>query len=245
MEEKAPRKTAIVFSGGGLFGAWQAGVWAELQDRVEPDLVVGASVGALNGYAVACGADGGRLASMWRDPGLADFSKLGQNIETMMGHFSPKIPFALTVTDLLRMRPVIFQGEEITPRHMAASCAIPMVFQQYWINGRLCSDGGLLNPLPVWAAIELGATHVIAVHALPEIPGWWMKPIVTTFRWFAGFNPPLPKGVQLDLILPARHPIGGLRDAIRYRPENIERWIAEGRADAVRKNISILDCPRG
>ncbi len=237
-------KTALVFSGGGLFGAWQAGVWSALEGRVRPDLVVGASVGALNGYAVACGANSDRLASMWRDPKLADFSKLEENIQSLMSQFSPRIPFALTVTDLLRMKPIIFQGGEITWRHMAASCAIPIVFKQYRIGGRLCSDGGLLNPLPVWAAIQLGATHIVAVHALPEIPGWWMKPIVTAFRMFAGYNPRPPQNVQIDLILPKRHPIGSLSDAIRYKTENIERWIEEGRADGAAKNISILDCPR-
>src|SRR5215472_12335740 len=204
------KKTAVVFSGGGLFGAWQAGVWDVLQNRVEPDLIVGASVGALNGYAIACGATGERLASMWRDPELGDFGSLDKNIETMMGQFRPKIPFALTVTDLLRMRPVIFQDSEITPRHMAASCAIPIVFKQHWIGGRLCSDGGLLNPLPLWAAVELGATHIVAVHALPESPGSWIKQMVKVFRWFAGYRPPLPSGVQGDVILPTRQLIGRL-----------------------------------
>ena len=51
-------KRAIVFSGGGMFGAWQAGVWRGLvsERRWDPDLVVGASVGSLNGYAISGGA---------------------------------------------------------------------------------------------------------------------------------------------------------------------------------------------
>jgi len=123
---------------------------------------------------------------------------------------------------------------------MAASCAIPLVFRQYWIGGRLCSDGGLLNPLPVWAAVQLGATHIVAVHALPQIPGWWLKPIVKGFRSVAGYNPAKPEHIQLDLIAPPA-PLGGVNDAVRWKRENIERWIDEGR-EAGRKTISILKC---
>src|SRR5437667_282201 len=54
-------RTALVLSGGGMFGAWQAGAWKALASRFQPDLVVGASVGSLNGYAIAGGASGQAL----------------------------------------------------------------------------------------------------------------------------------------------------------------------------------------
>jgi NTE family protein len=227
-------KLALVFSGGGLFGAWQAGVWAGIEARIRPDLVVGASVGALNGYAVACGASGEHLGSLWRDPELTEFGKLPENIRAQMDHYQPRTDFAVTVTDLLRMKPLVFQNGEVTWRHMAASCAIPGVLRQYWIDGRLCSDGGLLNPLPVWAAVQLGATHIVAVHALPQIPGWWLKPVVKGFRKVAGYNPVTPQEVHLDVIMPP-YPLGGVSDAIRWKRENIERWLQEGRDQGLEK----------
>jgi len=46
-------KTALVLSGGGMFGAWQAGAWSALAPAFQPDVVVGASAGSLNGYAIA------------------------------------------------------------------------------------------------------------------------------------------------------------------------------------------------
>src|SRR5271154_3428513 len=98
-------KLALVFSGGGLFGAWQAGVWAGIEDRVRPDLVVGVSVGALNGYAVACGASGELLSSMWRERDLTDFGRLPQTIQAQMARYQPRTGFAVAVTDLLRMKP--------------------------------------------------------------------------------------------------------------------------------------------
>ena len=233
-------KLALVFSGGGLFGAWQAGVWAGIEARVRPDLVVGVSVGALNGYMVACGASGERLCAMWREKELTKFESLPENIRFMMSQQRPRTDFAVAVTDLLRMKPLMFQNDEITWRHMAASCAIPGVFRQYWIDGHLCSDGGLLNPLPIWAAVRLGATHIVAVHALPQIPGP-LKPVVKGFRFVAGYNPTTPATIQVEMIMPPR-PLGGLNDAIRWKSENIERWLDQGYQQGLAKNISIPNC---
>ncbi len=47
---------ALVLSAGGMFGAYQAGVWKALSRSFHPDLIVGASVGALNSWAILAGA---------------------------------------------------------------------------------------------------------------------------------------------------------------------------------------------
>src|ERR1035441_141443 len=59
---------ALVLSAGGMFGAYQAGAWNVLSRRFRPDLVVGASVGALNGWAIAGGCSAAELLDMWRAP---------------------------------------------------------------------------------------------------------------------------------------------------------------------------------
>jgi predicted acylesterase/phospholipase RssA len=232
-------KRALVLSGGGLFGAWQAGAWRALADRFQPDLVVGASVGSLNGYAIAGGATPDELAEFWRQPASANFSRLPLTIRALMERYSPRVEYAVVLTDLLRLKPRVFQGDEITWRHLAASCAIPGVLKQYKIGGRWHSDGGLLNPLPVWAAVELGATQIVALHALPVIPALWMRPFVKGFRHVAGHNPPLPPGVELTMISTGS-PIGSMTDALRWKRENIERWLEMGH-EAV-ENISIRIC---
>src|SRR5208282_1026932 len=66
-----PLRRALVLSGGGMFGAWQAGAWATLATRTHFDLVVGASVGALNGYSIACGISPLELRRIWLDPSFA------------------------------------------------------------------------------------------------------------------------------------------------------------------------------
>jgi NTE family protein len=71
---------ALVLSGGGLFGAWQAGAWAALEGTIAPDLVVGTSVGALNGAVIASGASAAHLRQLWLDPSLAELRALALNV---------------------------------------------------------------------------------------------------------------------------------------------------------------------
>jgi predicted acylesterase/phospholipase RssA len=220
---------ALVLSGGGLFGAWQAGAWSALAERIRPDLIVGASVGSLNGYLIAGGASPDDLRGLWLDPGFGKFRDLHPNIRSMIARFPLRTSFALTVTDLLRMKPRIFRDAEITWRHLAASCALPGVLPQIRIGGRLYSDGGLLNPLPVWAAAELGATRIVALHALPELPSAWLRVMAKPFR--GRYNPPLPAGVEVNIIGPSRT-LGTLSDSIHWKRDNIERWLALGAQDA-------------
>jgi NTE family protein len=232
-------KTALVLSGGGLFGAWQAGAWRALSHRFAPDLVVGASVGSLNGYAIACGASPDELAEFWLQPENARFRNLPATIQNLMTRHSPRIEFAVVLTDALRLKPKIFRGAEITWRHLAASCAIPGVLRHYRIGGRWYTDGGLLNPLPVWAAAELGATRILALNALPQIPSALLKPFVKGFRRVAGHHPPLAAGVRL-VTLETDGALGSMSEALRWRRDNVERWMELGHAAA--KNISIPDC---
>ena len=224
-------RVALVLSGGGMFGAWQVGVWRAISHRVKPDLIVGASVGSLNGYAIAGGASPEELSRFWLQPELATLGRLPDTIQDLMKRYPLRCEYALVLTDLLRLKPKIVRNADVTWRHLAASCAIPLVLPQRRIDGRWYTDGGLLNPLPVWAAVELGATHIVALHALPEVPSRWLRPFVKGFRRVAGHHPPVPAGVELRIIQPAS-PLGSLSDALHWRRENIERWLDQGFAAA-------------
>jgi len=232
-------KRALVLSGGGNFGAWQAGVISGLPSVLQPDLIVGASVGSLNGYAIAGGATPEELCAFWMRPEIGRLRRLPETIRLLMERYPLRVDYALTLTDLARMKPKIVLGRDVTWKHLAASCAIPGLLPQQRIGGRWYSDGGLLNPLPVWAAVELGATEIIAVQALPEIPTSVLKPIVKGFRMLFGHHPPLPSGVELVTIEP-EIALGSVRDALVWKEENISRWIQQGREAG--KNISIPNC---
>src|ERR1700748_3289584 len=67
--------TAFVLGGGGLLGAHEVGMLRALADAgIKPDLVVGTSIGAINGAFVAADPDGSaqRLAELWGSEALRD-----------------------------------------------------------------------------------------------------------------------------------------------------------------------------
>ena len=69
-------KVAFVLGGGGHLGAHEVGMLRALLERgIAPDLVVGTSIGAINGAAVAADptpAAVERLSEMWRDVARSD-----------------------------------------------------------------------------------------------------------------------------------------------------------------------------
>jgi predicted acylesterase/phospholipase RssA len=232
-------KSALVLSGGGMFGAWQAGAWRVLEPVFRPDLVVGASVGSLNGYAIASCWSAGDLCAWWQRPGVAAFKSLPETIRALMAARPLDIEYAAVLVDLLRVKPRTVCGPEVTAQHLYASCAVPGAVLPKRVDGRWYLDGGLLNPLPVWAAVELGATHIVALNALPEVPTALLRPFVNAFRAVFGHRPSLPAGIELVTLSPSRR-LGSMRDAMRWKQDNIERWILQGEADA--KNISFPNC---
>jgi len=232
--------TALVFSAGGLWAAWEVGAWSVLRERFRPDLIVGASAGAWNGWAVAGGCTPQELARMWLDPATGGVMRFGLHstgflqgaplrakARELFEQFQPRVPFALTIVELPRLRSLIVRDGDITWQHLAASCAIPFGFPPVKIAGRRYVDGGLRAGLPLWAAEELGATRAIALNVL-NTPGFRL--LHTAMRGKrAGTS------LKVVRIEPSRR-LGSLRDALRWNAANIERWIAQGEQDA--KSIS-------
>src|SRR4029079_2148395 len=117
---------------------------------------------------------------------------------------TPRIRFAITATEVPRMKPRIFSDAEITWQHLAASCARPFALPQVRIGSHWYSDGGLLGALPLWAAAELGAKRIIGLQALPQSPSWLLNQWVRGFRGVAGHNPPVPPGINVHEIRPGQ-----------------------------------------
>jgi predicted acylesterase/phospholipase RssA len=166
---------------------------------------------------------------------------LGRAIAELVSH-PLKLDYAVVLTDMLRMKPVTVPGPHITASHLAASCAVPFAKLPVHVDGRWYLDGGLLNPLPAFAAVELGATDILAIHALPKLPGSVLPVLAKPFLAVFGHKPPLPSGIRLATIA-APQRLGTWRDAIYWNEANARRWLCEGAADA-QKNISTLDCLR-
>lgn len=224
-------RTALVLSAGGLFGAYQAGAWQALADHFVPDLIIGASIGALNGWAIAGRCDPGELIDRWRNLNFR-FRSTRQMIRAIHASYQPQIEFGLVITDTLKLRPKVIR--DVTWQHLAASAAIPGLFAQPRIDGRYYCDGGLLCALPLWAAVEMGAERIIAIDALPKMPSAIVRKLAGAIRRLAPFRPIVPKSIQVTHIAPTE-PLGSVKDALHWNRENAERWINQGIADAKKK----------
>lgn len=189
-----PRPLAFVLSGGGAYGATQVGMLRALAEAgVVPELVVGASVGALNGVVVAAHADDAadRLADVWRrinrrtifgggsvravatllrtrsslcQPDLLA-GLIGEHIEHETFEGLP-VPFAAVATDLFTGEPELLSTGKIGPA-LLASAAIPGVFPRVEIDGRHYVDGGVSANVPIRQAIAFGAASVLVLDANP------------------------------------------------------------------------------
>ena len=242
-------KTALVLSAGGYFGAYQAGVWDSLYTRFQPDMVIGASVGALNGWPIASGCTPAQLAQEWLEPETARLLRfhakpglrncwfepepLLAKARHIHASYSPKLPFALVVVELPWLRRRLIRAAGVDPHHLLATCSIPLLFPSVTIDGRRFTDGGMIENMPLWAAAEMGATRIIAIDALPSVTPWWVQAGSRVLRR-ALPQKKLPPQTEVLIIRPSEY-LGTAQDAIVWKRENIERWIALGKRDADRQ----------
>ena len=180
-------KTAFVLTGGGSLGAVQVGMLrALLASGVQPDFVVGASVGAINASYFAClpNTEGiANLEKIWaglrrsdifpftlasvigllRNPGsLVDSRGLRRVIEANLPCAKlqdTKIPLTIMATDLRGIGVGLSTGPAVEA--ILASSAIPGIFPPVQIGGELLMDGAVAANTPVRLAAQLGASRII------------------------------------------------------------------------------------
>jgi NTE family protein len=224
--------TALVLSAGGMYAAWEVGVWKALRDRVDIDLVVGASAGAWIGWAIAGGATPDELERDWLDPatgrilawgphstGVLRPDELHRKSRELHARYRPQIPCGVTVVEVPRLRARLVRDSEITWQHLAASCSIPFCFPPVRIDGQHFVDGGLLGALPLWAAEAMGATRAIAVNSL-------IHPLFRVAHSVLDRRAP-SAALEVTRIEPSE-PLGSLRNAVVWNRPVIERWLALG-----------------
>jgi NTE family protein len=182
-------KTAFVFAGGGSLGAVQVGMLRVLlASGVQPDFVVGASVGAINAsyFASLPTAEGvANLEKIWtglqrsdifpftlasvigllRHPGnLVDPGSLRRIIETNLPCArleDTQIPLTIMATNLQGMGVRLSTGSTVDA--ILASTAIPGIFPLVEINGEPLMDGAVAANTPMRLAAELGASQIIVL----------------------------------------------------------------------------------
>lgn len=186
-----PRPIAYVLGGGGSRGAVQLGMMRALKGTdLRPDLVVGTSVGALNGAILASQPDDAeeRLELIWARidrqqvfPGGAVRQTLSatrshrpyvfdsEPLSDLLGEYLPvdtieelEVPFAAVATDLDTGARVELDSGDLRSA-LLASTAIPIAFPWVERDGRRLVDGGLVCNVPVRQAVDRGARSVIVL----------------------------------------------------------------------------------
>lgn len=183
-------RIGLALGGGAARGFAHIGVIKALESQhIDADVVVGTSAGSLVGALYAAGNDGFALQKLalamdeatisdWSVPFFAKVAGVlkGEGVQNYVNkalNNQPiekfKIPFGAVATDLKTGQPILFQrgNAGIAVR---ASSAVPGVFQSVKVGDHLYVDGGLVSPVPVRFARQMGADFVIAVNisANPE-----------------------------------------------------------------------------
>jgi NTE family protein len=183
---------AFVLGGGGVLGAHEVGMLRALAEAgVQPDLILGTSIGAVNGAFFAAdptveGVD--RLTGVWADSNMADFSAgaLARRITTLarsgthlesFPHLRQRLAEALPVArveDLLVRFQCVAASIERAAEHwfdrgelapvLLASCAVPGILPPVRIGDEHFIDGGIVNSIPVSRAVQLGAREIYVLQ---------------------------------------------------------------------------------
>ena len=190
-DPEAPQLVAYVLGGGGDLGANEVGMLRALLERdIVPDLIVGTSIGAINGAAIA--ADPSlqmldRLEAVWRRLGKERIFdspfRIASTLIRERTHLNTDLPLRRLLERLLPVRTfeelaVPFQcvaaNIERAAEHwftegclidaIVASSAVPGLLPVVEIGGEHFMDGGIVNSIPIERAIALGATELYILH---------------------------------------------------------------------------------
>jgi NTE family protein len=191
-EPAIAKRTGFVLGGGGKWGAVEVGMLDALVEHgIRPDLIVGCSIGAINGAAFAAQPDRAgidRLRQFWleasdqniidsaitdriravvgRRSHLFDTDQLRSAIEALVGDSTfadLRVPYQCVASSIEHAAEHWFDSGPLTPALLASS-AIPVLFPAVKVGDEHFYDGGLVNSIPIDRAVELGATTVYVLQ---------------------------------------------------------------------------------
>lgn len=185
--------TAFVLGGGGVLGATEVGMLKALFEHgITPDLVVGTSVGALNGAVIAQDPARSveRLENLWSSVAsgetkvyeggavvqarrvfrtgthLYSSEPLREWLTDEIGDITfddLKIRFQCVAANIERASEFWFSTGRLVDAVMA-SAAVPGLLPPAEVNGEHFLDGGIVNSIPVGRAVELGARRIFVLQ---------------------------------------------------------------------------------
>ncbi|HEY3015897.1 MAG TPA: patatin-like phospholipase family protein [Nocardioides sp.] len=186
-------KTAFVLGGGGVLGAVEVGMLKALFEYdVAPDLILGTSVGALNGALVARDPSPtviDRLTQLWTNVGTARrvyptqplktvrravtsgthvFSDrpMRQRLEEEFGDLTFEelaVELQVCAASIERSAEHWFTSGPLVPA-VVASAAVPGLLPPAKVGDEHFLDGGIVNSIPIGRAVRLGAERIFVLQ---------------------------------------------------------------------------------
>jgi NTE family protein len=192
MTAARPPKIAFVLGGGGVLGAHEVGMLRALAERaIEPGVVLGTSVGALNGALFAADPTAGgveHLTRLWSETNLAEMSagtlfrristlaRTGTHLQSLtevrqrLVEVLPverveqlTVPFQCVAASIERAAEHWFDSGALADV-VLASCSVPGILPPIKIGDEHFIDGGIVNSIPVNRAVTLGATEIYVLQ---------------------------------------------------------------------------------
>lgn len=255
-----PPRIGLALGGGAARGFSHIGVIQVLEENgIRADLVAGTSAGSLVAALYASGKTGAELGMMamtmdegaitdWAYPtrGLIRGEALARFVREQTGGKAieqMKLPLGIVATDLDSGAPILFQRGD-TGAAVRASSAVPAVFQPVRIGSREYVDGGLVSPVPVRFARQMGADLVVAVDisAVPDgaPTGDAMRMLLQTFSIMSrSIN--VFELREADVVLrPALAGVSSADFGARKRSIQAGREAAQAALPAIRARIAAL-----
>ncbi len=178
---KRPPRLGLALGGGAARGFAHVGVLQVLEEAgIKADLVVGTSAGSVVAALYASGKTGPQMQAVaetmeeatitdWTVPllgrGMMRGDALGRYVNAQTGGARIedfKMPLGIVATDLHTGQGVLFQRGDVGTA-VRASSSVPSLFEPVRIGNREYVDGGLVSPVPVRYARQMGAEYVLAV----------------------------------------------------------------------------------
>ena len=190
--DRGPVEVAFVLGGGGVLGAHEVGMLRALAERsIEPEIVLGTSIGAVNGAFFAAdptieGVE--RLTRLWRDANnrelfggallrrITTLARSGTHLQSLaelrdrLAQALPvervedlTVPFQCVAASIERAAEHWFTEGDLTDV-VLASCAVPGILPPVKIGDEHFIDGGIVNSIPVSRAVALGARKIYVLQ---------------------------------------------------------------------------------
>ena len=187
--------TGIIDVGGGMRGAYTAGLYDYLLDHhITPEYCLGVSAGAANLASFLSGQRGRnhrfyiRYAARKEYMSFSNLMKTGSYVDldyvydVLSGSegedpwdydafAANPAPFVVVATDALTGEARYFTRADLPRDYYApikASCCLPMACRPYPVNGRPYFDGGIADPVPYRRALEDGCSRVLVLLTRPR-----------------------------------------------------------------------------